>query len=242
MMGRSSRFTRLSASAGLLLLTGCFKLSRESPPLQVFVLSGTSPTNAVTVAGSDAAGGTATSRARTSVTVGLRRLDLAEYLATPAIVVRRGDHRIATSEFHRWGEDLDAGINRAVALHMAGLQPVRAVEVAPWPVRARHDFLVQLHVDRFEGVTDSAATEGHIHLRAGWDIIRPVTGAVLLRGTTDERTGSWRAGDYAGLVRGLDTALGRLAGDISACLARFPNDSTPPASCAAEAGAGGVKR
>jgi hypothetical protein len=55
---------------------------------------------------------------------------------------------------------------------------------------------------------------------------------VLVRGSTDDRGGAFRVGDYAGLVTGLDAALSRMARDIGACLARFPNDSTPPASCA----------
>jgi hypothetical protein len=95
----------------------------------------------------------------------------------------------------------------------------------------QHNYIVQLHVSRFEGVADSAATEGRVHVMAGWDIIRPLDGRVLMRGNTDDRGGTWRVGDYAGLVSGLDAALSRMAGDISACLGRFPNDSTPPASC-----------
>lgn len=239
-MRRSIRPTRLLAPTLLLAFTGCFKLSRETPALQQYVLSGASPASAATGAATGAVNTAA--RDRTGLTIGLRRLNLASYLAVPAIVVRRGDNRIVTSEFHRWGEDLDAGMNRAVASYLAGLPPVRAVEVAPWPARVRQDFIVQLHVARFEGVVDSAATEGRVHLLAGWDIIRPTSGAVLVRGNTDERGGSWRAGDYAGLVKGLDIALARLARDISACLARFPNDSTPPASCGPAAGPEGIQR
>ena len=66
---------------------------------------------------------------------------------------------------------------------------------------------------------------------AGWDIIRPVDGRVLVRGSTEALEGTWRVSDYAGLVSSLDAALARLARDIGRCLARFPNDSTPPARC-----------
>ncbi|MES3035801.1 MAG: PqiC family protein [Gemmatimonadota bacterium] len=239
-MRRFIRPTRLLAPTLLLTLTGCFKLSREAPVLQQYVLSGASPASTVPAAATGSVN--AGARNRAGLTIGLRRLNLASYLAVPAIVLRRGDNRIVTSEFHRWGEELESGMNRAVASHLAGVPPVQAVEVAPWPARVNHDFIVQLHVSRFEGVVDSAATEGRVHLQAGWDIIRPLNGAVLLRGSTDERGGSWRAGDYAGLVKGLDMALARLARDISACLARFPNDSTPPASCGPAAGPAGVQR
>ncbi|MBC7897921.1 MAG: membrane integrity-associated transporter subunit PqiC, partial [Cytophagaceae bacterium] len=87
------------------------------------------------------------------------------------------------------------------------------------------------NVFRFEGVADSAATEGRTHLVAGWDIIRPLDGRVLVRGSTETLDGPWRVSDYSELVTGLDAALARLARDISSCLSRFPNDSTPPARC-----------
>jgi len=217
----SNRIRRASVCvlAILLPLSGCFKLSRESPRLQQFVLSSAPPA--------------AAANTRSGAALGLRRLDLASYLAVPSIIVRQGANELVVSEFHRWGEDLGESINRVVAANLAGLASVRSVDVAPWQIGARHNFVVQLHVSRFEGIADSAATQGRIHLLANWDILRPRTGALLVRGTTDERGGSWRVGDYAGLVTQLDSALVRLARDISACVSSFPNDSTPPAHCGA---------
>jgi uncharacterized protein len=210
------RIARVLALGALLTQSGCFKLARESPRLQQFVLSGGAPSTAPTDTGQ---------------TLGLRRADLAAYLAVRAIIVRRGVNELAVSEFHRWGEDLGEGINRVVAANLAGAPPVRAVDVAPWPVRARHDYVVQLHIARFEGIADSAAANGRVHLLATWDIIRPRDGAVLVRGTTDDRSTTWRVGDYADLVMQLDGSLLRLARDIRTCLSGFRNDSTPPARC-----------
>ncbi len=220
--------TRIALPVAALLLGGCFKLSRESPPLRQYVLSAA------------AAGARATSPTeRATLTVGLRRVDLASYLSVQYIIVRRGTSELLTSEFHRWGEVVGEGINRVVAANLAGSPLIRAVDIAPWQPTSRHDFLVQLHVTRFEGVADSAATAGRVHVTADWDIIRPRDGRWLMRGTTDDRLESWRVGDYASLVQGLDLALIRVARDISACLARFPNDSTPPAACVATDAAGG---
>jgi uncharacterized protein len=236
-MRNSSRPVRLLASAVLLLLGACFKLSREAPREQLYALSGAS--------GVSAAGGTTSSAtsatpatARAGLVIGLRRLDLASYLSEREIVVRRGENRLQVSEFHRWGGDLDEGINRALASYLVLSPPVRAADVAPWAAGERHDFLVQLHVSRFEGVADSTASEGRAHVLARWDIIRPLDGRVLLRGTSEDRSGPFRVGDYAGLVTALDAALARVARDISACLSRFPNDSTPPASCTSASGVG----
>ena len=205
-------------------LTGCFKLARESPTLQLYVLGDGSasglPTPPHLAAG------------RAAFRIGLSRVEMASYLSVPAIMMRRGANELIVSQFHRWGGDLDQGVNRAVGAYLAKSPRIRSVDVAPWTARARHDLLVQLHVTRFEGVVaDSAAREGRVHVMAGWDIIRPFDGTVMVRGSTDDRGGAFRVGDYAGLVTGLDAALSRVARDISACLARFPNDSTPPASC-----------
>lgn len=214
------RTAKLLAPLVLFALAGCFKLSRNSPPLQQYVLSG-ARTPIATAAVGDTSG----------LTIGIRRMDLAPYLATLAIVVRRGTHRIETSQFHRWGEDLGEGINHTVAALLANVPPVKAVYVAPWPARTQHDFILQLHVSRFEGVADSAATTGAVHVLTIWDIIRPLDGRVLVRGTTDYRDGQFTVGNYESLVGALNTALDRVARDIRTCLGRFPSDSLPPPSC-----------
>lgn len=222
---------RLVATAVLLVLAGCFKLSRDTPRVQYFVLGGAAAPGAA----ADSVSGTRNVSPSTpdsaGLVLGLRRIDLASYLAVPTIMMRRGANEIVGSHSHRWGEDLGQGINRAVAAHLASAPPVRSVDAAPWSSRARHDYLVQLHVSRFEGVADSAATEGRSHLVAGWDIIRPLDGRVLVRGSTEALAGPWRVRDYAALVTALDAALATVARDIGDCLSRFPNDSTPPSRC-----------
>jgi uncharacterized lipoprotein YmbA len=209
------------------LTTGaCVSLGRDTPPLQQYVLGGTRT----------AADG-AVSADRAGLTVGLRRLDLTPYLASSAIVVRRGAHQVLVSEYHRWGEDPVAGINRAFAGYLGAAPSVRAVDVAPWPVRSQHDFVVQLHVSRFEGVApeDPLAVQGEAHLLASWELLRPQDGVVLARGVTDYRTGDWRVGDYAALVTQLDAGLNRLAGDIVACMTRVgPAEPSAARSAARE--------
>lgn len=210
----------MMAMIPVVLATGaCFSLARDTPPLEQYVLGGT-PAAAAGPLSPDPAG----------LTVGLRRLDLAPYLASPSIVVRRGAHQMLVSDYHRWGEDPVAGINRAFAGYLAAAMPVRAVDVAPWPVRSQHDFVVQLHVSRFEGVApdDSLALQGEAHLLASWELLRPQDGAVLARGGTDHRAGGWHVGNYPALVTLLDVGLHRMAGDIAACMARVGH-AIPPA-------------
>jgi uncharacterized lipoprotein YmbA len=230
MIMRTAIRTFGGAALALLALTGC-SLGRASQPLEQYVLGGTGLTQpAVTANG--------TSRAVVDVTIGMRRLDLASYLASPAIVLRRGAHQIVTSEYHRWGEDPGAGINRAVAGYLiarAGGDGVRAVDVAPWPSRARHDYLVQLHVVRFEGTAaeDITSTNGAAHVQATWEILRQADGAVLARGLTDHVQAGWRVGDYAALVTLLDGGLIALAGELLDCLRRLDADRSVTGDAAA---------
>jgi hypothetical protein len=124
---------------------------------------------------------------------------------------------------------------RAVAVALAAAPAILAVDVAPWPVQAPHDFLVQLHVSHLEGVAaeDSTATTGEVHVVASWEIIRAQDGALVARGETDRREPGWRVGDYRGLVRGVDQSLAGLAGDLAACLVRLgPATPAPDASAA----------
>ena len=211
----------------LLVATGCFKLARTSPPVERYVLGGASLVSA------DGALQESTSREATlrdsgDISLGLRRLELAPYLATLAIVVRRADIEIVTSGFHRWAEGPSAGLNRAVSGYLALTPGIRSVDVAPWPVRSSHDFIVQLHVARLEGVApaDHRATQGEAHLLARWEILRPSDGALLARGATDYRASGWVVGDYAGLVARLDQGLVVLTRDLVACLAQVGREPT----------------
>lgn len=193
-------------------LAGCFSLGREEPPQQHYVLGGSGVQQPA--APTERTGGLA---------LGLRRLQLAGYLETPLLVVRQGPHQVRFSEFHRWGEDLGGSVNRAVAGHLAARAPIYSVDVVPWPPRPEHDFLIQLHLLRFEGVASEApeTSGGEAHLLATWEIIDPQDGAVLARGTTDYRARGWTVGDYDGLVTLLDMGLRELSEDLVAGLEKL---------------------
>jgi len=227
---RTPNTRRLFISLTLFLAAGCFKLARPTPPLEEYVLGRglAVATSAPAVAATPAA----TARDAGRVTIGLRRLDLAPYLATQAIVVRHGA-QIVASDFHRWGEDPAAGITRAVAEYLVAAPAILAVDAAPWPVQVQHDYLVQLHVFRLEGVApeEATATAGEAHVVASWEITRPGDGALLARGQSDRRQAGWRVGDYRALVTLLETGLKGLAGDLTACLARLV-PTMPPDSAA----------
>ncbi len=200
---------RIVILLGLLLLTGCFSLSRDEPPQRRYVLGGQEqPQNRMPTENLE------------GLSVGLRQVQLAEYLESPFILVREGPNRVGFSEFHRWGEQLSGGINRAVAYYLAARAPFGAVDVVPWPPRKAHDFLIQLHIERFEGLApeEQTAPEGAVSMLATWEIICSEDGVVLSRGTTDYRRRGWTVGDYDSLVTLLDAGLSILADDLVASL------------------------
>jgi uncharacterized protein len=211
----SNRIIHLLLFALLLSPAGCFSLSHDAPPQQHYVLGADGPPELA-----------APPRDRpladfSGHLVGLRPPRMAEYLATPFIVVRRGSHQVEFSEYHRWGEDLGRAINRTVAVRLAALAPSHRVERAPWPSGTSPELLIQLQILRFEGVGPerSESGEGEAHLLATWEILRPLDGAVLGRGTTEVREGGWSVGDFDGLVRLLDSGLATLAGELAVSLA-----------------------
>jgi uncharacterized lipoprotein YmbA len=221
MMRPVARLLRLLGAGFLFSLAGCFTLARPTPPLEEYVLGNTPGAAAASPA-----------REAGAMAIGLRRLDLAPYLAMPAIVVRRGS-RIVASDFRRWGEEPSAGVMRAVAASLATAPAILSVDVAPWPVQARHDYLIQLHVSSLEGVApeDSTSTQGAAHVMASWEIIRSQDGALVARGATDRRETGWKVGDYRGLVDRIERGLTGLAGDLTACLVRLgPAASGPDAA------------
>ena len=189
----------------LLTLGGC-SLGRGAPPPQHFVLGGGAASQEAPMPRPELTG----------MSVGVRRLQLASYLGTPFIVVRRGNQEITFSEFNRWGEPLSDGISRAIAGYLSAGAPFEAVHVAPWPARTEHDYLIELNVQRFEGVApaDPAANAGEAHILIEWQILRPGDTVVVARGTSDFREGGWEIGDHAGLVARLNNGLRALAAEL----------------------------
>ncbi|MGD2071737.1 MAG: PqiC family protein [Gemmatimonadota bacterium] len=201
---------RLLLASILLGPWGC-SLSRHAPPQQHYVL-GESPRPDLPAPVADPGG----------PVIGLRPPRLAAYLDNPYIVVRRASNRVGFSEFHRWGEDLARGISRAVAGHLAPRASSWRIQIAPWGSQAQPDYVVQLHVLRFEGVVPEAgeASGGEAHVWATWEITRREDGALLSRGTTEVREPGWTVGDFDGLVSRLDQGLATLAQALLADLER----------------------
>ena len=211
------------AAAGLMTVSGCFSLARTESPTRHYLLGASQVQEVV-----------APRAALSGLAIGVRRLRLAAYLEPEFVAVRRGDHEIDFSEYHRWGEPLGAGINRATIEHLGRRGSFRAIDVAPWPAREAYDYVLQLHVDRFEGVASAdVPRQGSIHMLVRWELLRQADGVVLARGTTEHHEPEWAVGDYESLVHELDVGLVALARDLAVSLESLSTRSSaapPPGS------------
>jgi len=117
-----------------------------------------------------------------------------------------------------------------VATRLAARPEIRAVEVVPWSPGASFDYVVELHVLRFEGVgpppdpeadEDAPPPDGHAQVVVEWTVLRPGTDAVLARQTTRHRAATWPVGNYPALVARLGAGLGTLVEDVAAQLSRL---------------------
>lgn len=209
---------RMALALTLVSVAGC-SLSRGAPQQRFWVLSeGASPTGAPSaIAGA---------RDSTAVTVGLRQTRVADYLATPFIVVRRGSHQVDFSPFDRWGEDLGRALDRALATRLAAGTPNGRIISVPWPAGTSPHYIIEVSLLRFEGLAPEEPGEGtdtgESHLLATWEILRVADGASLAHGTTESGERGWTVGDFDALIRLLNAGVDALASDLLSALAQLP--------------------
>lgn len=203
---------RVLLLAALVGLAGCFSLGRDEPVRQHFVLGGRDIPDAV-----------ASDARLAGIRIGIRQLKMAEYLDRPLMVVRLGSNEIYYSEFNRWGGSLSSGVKRAVVGYMTTIAPFGGVDIAPWDLREKHDYLIQIHLLRMEGVVpeNNAGLYGEAQLHALWEVISPEEGTVLVRGETDFAADGWQIDDYGGLADRLDSGLWQLSRDLVSAIAEL---------------------
>lgn len=156
----------------------------------------------------------------TGAVIGLRRLQLASYLDTPHLVVRLGTNEVEFLDSHRWGESLSPAINRVLAGLMTADAGVRQVDVVPWSTGTRHDYVVEIAVNKFEGtrLAQAGPTGMHAHLEAYWKVLDPDSNKVLKQGVTVQTTEGPVLLDYPNLVTGLEKTLDGLSADLVAAI------------------------
>lgn len=190
----------------LLLVTltgfaGCKILPEpQTDPTRNFILS-TQPANAAPVVGADAP------------TVHLRAVEVANYLRTRAMVVRRSENEIEFREFAQWGEALDLGIARVLREELLARGRVLAVQVPGSRATSGAGNEVDL---RIRVLACEGAGDGAVAFRAAWELTR--AGAVAKRGDFRADNVRWQPTNEASLAAGLSEAVAALAAEISNAL------------------------
>lgn len=201
---------RQIAAAGLLLaaiigLSGCSLPQAQTDPTRFFVLS--TPAVAGTVAAKAPA-------------VHLRPVELASYIKSKPMIVRRGDNEIEFREYARWGEPLELGIGRVLREELLARGAASAVLAAGLrAVGVDYDYELTVRVLACEGGAD-----GTIYFRAAWELSttdgKPSVAAQGDFRPTDLR---WDGKSEAGLASQLSQAVAGLSGEIAAALTKTKN-------------------
>ena len=198
-----SRIFLWFAALGLsgLALTGCVSFQQVTDPTRFYVLSAVP------------AGMPNTAVSNGDLVVGLGRVDIPAYLLDSRIAFRRGANEIEYSEYHRWAERLDKGIQRVLWADLSSLLSSDQVVLSAWQrseVRAE----VYLTVQRFE-----CDERGRVVLEARWRIASP-GGEKTLRADHSHimRQGPALQADSEGAVGELSKTLADLSRQIAAAV------------------------
>lgn len=142
-----------------LIASGC----QQSPRKHYYLLSATPTVNQ-----------TDTKQSKSiSHTIGLGPIELADYLERSHIVRNRDANRLQLADVDHWGEPLEKGIARVLAINLMNHDSARLVEHFPWRSDATPQFSVRLSIYDLQLMNGTAA------INASWKLIDNNTKAVL---------------------------------------------------------------
>jgi uncharacterized protein len=145
----------------------------------------------------------------------LRGVEVATYLNSRPLIVRRGNNEIEFREFARWGEPLDAGVARVLREELLGRGAARAV-ITPGTRRDHPapDYTLHLRILACEG-----EASGGVLFRVVWELTSAGTnGAAVATGDFRAADLRWDGKSEASLAAQLSQAVGNLAGEIAGAL------------------------
>jgi hypothetical protein len=196
----------LLAAGGLLVLGGCNIVPEaQTDPTRFFVLS---------------VPGVETIAAAKPGVVHLRPVELASYIKSKPMIVRRSNNEIEFREYARWGEPLEFGVARVLREEL--LARGAASDVLATGLRAvevDYDYELTVHVLACEGGAD-----GEVYFRATWSLSTTGAGAAVVSHGDFRATGlKWDGKSEASLASELSQAVAALSGEIATALAKPKN-------------------
>ncbi|MGH7957569.1 MAG: PqiC family protein [Opitutaceae bacterium] len=186
----------------LLTLSGCSLPKPQPDPTRFFVLS-TAAVRATPVPNAPV--------------VHLREVELASYLRTRPVIVRRGENEIEFREFALWGEPLEMGIARVLREELLARGAASGVVSSPGRrEQANAELNLGVRVLACEG-----GANGEVVFRAVWEVA--TTGApatAIARGDFRPADLRWDGKTEASLAAQLSQAVAGLAGEIAGAIGR----------------------
>ena len=192
------RHARPAAMLLALAVAACGSLG----PTQYFLLNASTPSRP----------GAATNAATPRRVLAVDPVVLPEYLNRPEIVARTVANSLAVSDNEKWGERLQSGVDRVLALDLGALLAGEGIVVASGPQQRDIDYELHVLIDAFE--RDPA---GNAVLAARWTIRDGRRNTTLARGQATYSEPIEGQG-YAGQVAGMNRTLGRLTPDLAAAI------------------------
>lgn len=195
-------FATLALSLSALLFSACSSILPEaqSDPTRYYVL--TAPATVSTGTG--------------DAVLGLRNVEVASYLRSRSVIVRKGEHEVEFREFARWGEALEAGIARVLRENLIASGAVAQVAVVPFALDVERDHDLAVRVLACEGEDG-----GGVRFRAMWELWSTGAGAeVVQRGDYEARGLTWDGRNEASLAAALSQAVAGLGAEISEAIGR----------------------
>ncbi|MGH7995169.1 MAG: PqiC family protein [Opitutaceae bacterium] len=165
------------------------------------------------LSGAGAAAAEAMPRAA-GVRVGLRAVEVPDYLRDRPIAVRRGANELLLNDYDRWAEPLDAGIQRVIVQQLLAEPNVSDVVTAPFPINSPPDYVVSVRILRCEG--DTGAGAGSARLSAEYQISTPGPDSKLVAQRFFVAPAApWGGQNYGRLARLLSADVAALARAIA---------------------------
>ena len=97
--------------------------------------------------------------------IGLGPVEFPKFLNRPQIVIRKSQHRVEVSEFHRWAGSFSEDFLRVLAGNISMLLPADRVVAYPWTDQFSPTCRIQLTVEQFDGQFG-----GNVVLNVTWSI------------------------------------------------------------------------
>ena len=146
--------------------------------------------------------------------IGVGPIAMPEYLNRNSMVLLRGDNQLEIASFERWAEPLADGVQRVLAMNLAGMLDTQNVRTFPWARSRTPEYAVRLRISSLDADGSRARLVAEWVLLSGGD-----PGTELTRRLSRTETalaGNQPRGDA--VAQAYSDLLYRLSGEMAAAI------------------------